>query len=225
MKIQATQKTELFCQKYWNNVLQKNKKNLNSINKISTNFDLTDVNRYLLDYYEDGFLPDLEKSIGMKLNEFIVKSDLEFKFLKPTKTPLTLWRGVGNPDYMTNPLLKALFKKSLDAKEGDIVCMPIYAYTSTDREYSELFLRRNGGILYQIEVPQGSKISGFVDYTFPRYSRFECTGTEQLEDGKLIKLKYIKPEDTNLPKNKPVKNALKKDFINKLLKFLHYDIM
>lgn len=184
----------LFCQKYWDYILQKNKKNISKIDKVSTSFDLTDVNNYLLDCCQESYLPKLERSLGMPINKFIAKSDMEFKFLKPAKTNYTVWRGIGKPEYWAGDFPQALFKKTVEAKKGDIVFMPEYAYSSLDREFSEYYLRRNGGILYQIEVPKGAKLSGDWKgntHVFPRYSKFECIETEDIRDGKLIKLRYI----------------------------------
>ena len=193
MRIFYNQKEMLFCERYWANVLHKNRNNFSAIEKVSTNFDLTDANNYLLNCYEGYFLQKLEKSVGMKLNQFIAKSDLEFKFLKPTDFPITVWRGVAKPSNKADSIQKALFEKALKTQNGDIIYMPEYAYASMDKDYADSFMHKNG-ILYQIEVPKGAKISGMYTCTFPRYSKFECTETEEIAKGKLIKLIYIKNE-------------------------------
>lgn len=191
MRIFFRHKEKLFCERYWNHVLKKNK-NMKKIDRVSTGFDITDANNYLLGCCGRGYLSKFRKSVGMNIDKFIACSDLEFKFLKPTKEPLTLWRGIGTPDYGNNSFPQVLFEKSLKTQKGDIVYMPEYAYASASREYSEFYTKMDGGILYQIEVPKGAKISRANEYIFPRYSKFECIGTEEIENGKLIKLRYIK---------------------------------
>ena len=54
------------------------------------------------------------------------------------------------------------------------------------------------GLLYEITVPRGAKLSKKSNYIFPRYSKFECTGVEDQKDYRLIKLKYLPKKDSLL---------------------------
>ena len=65
---------------------------------------------------------------------------------------------------------------------------------------SKIYLNNKKGIMYEIEIPEGSRISikGYEinnEIVFPRCSQFECLETEQQGEVLLVKLRYIKPVD------------------------------
>ena len=78
--------------------------------------------------------------------------------------------------------------------------MPEYAYATSDINYAKVYLPNDKGILYDIEIPSGSRISltGYGknnEIVFPRASRFECIGKEEANGTTIIKLKYVQPID------------------------------
>ena len=191
-----TKNKPLFCEEYW---ARQSKKNLfkKRLEHVSRSFDLYDVNYFLLGYRGVGAVD--AKSLlyadnpPVTVHDAISASDKEFKMLKPTRKNLILWRGLEGCS-----VFPERFKNAYDAKVGDIVYMPGYAYASAEKWYAEGYSDRQGkrGILYEIVIPKGAKLSKKSSYIFPRYSKFECTGVEEKEKYKLIKLKYLSKKDS-----------------------------
>lgn len=83
--------------------------------------------------------------------------------------------------------------------------MKEYAYATSDINYANGYLTNNRGILYDIEIPKGARVSVVGDNSatneivFPRSSKFECVGKEHVQDANndymKIKLKYILPPE------------------------------
>lgn len=78
--------------------------------------------------------------------------------------------------------------------------MPEYAYATSDIDYAKIYLPDNKGIIYDILIPKGARVSktGYGinnEIVFPRCSQFECVGTGQQGEAFIVKLKYIKPID------------------------------
>ena len=202
-KIHLTQ--NLFCQKYWQNILNTHKKKL-PYTKVSTSFDITDINRVLLGQASEKYAKNLEKSLDMSIVEFIKKTDIEFKSVTPLKEDKIVWRGIPNPGEDKKRCLR--YGKALNTKAGDIICMPEYAYASDEKTYAQGFAGSNG-ILYEIQIPKGAKISR-QPFIFPRYSKFKCIDIVEPKESvtyKLIKLIYINP------KSKTKENSFWKRFL------------
>ena len=161
---------------------------------VSHTFDLHDVNYFLLGYVGEN---SNSKSLlyadypPITVHDVISITDKEFKRVKPTKKELVLWRGIEGYD-----LFKERFERSYNVKKGDIVYMPEYAFASGEKIFAEGYTGIKKGILYEIDVPKGAKLSLKGHYIFPRYSKFECIGSEEQEKYKLIKLKYLPKEDS-----------------------------
>ena len=77
-----------------------------------------------------------------------------------------------------------------------------YAYATSDIEYARGYLTNDKGILYDIEIPVGARVSlkGYGvnnEIVFPRSSKFECVGTQRVksqeEDYLCVKLRYVIP--------------------------------
>ena len=141
----------------------------------------------------------------MTVSQMIAFTDTEFKLLKPITEEITLWRGIGEPRHNKNFDGVPIFEKAYNVKKEDIVVMPEYAFASAEFYYPKFIMRHSTsgegqrGILYKIEVPKGSKIYKHNHYNFPRCSRFECLGVEDISEKegnyRLVHLKYIKPEE------------------------------
>lgn len=116
---------------------------------------------------------------------------------------LNVYRCIGEkPDCFSE---YPLYLKRLGVKKGDIIDMKEYAYATSDISYAKVYMPNNRGVLYEIEVPKGAKVSrtGIIgeqdEIVFPRSSKFECVDVKQVKDVNNdylnVKLKYIVPED------------------------------
>lgn len=194
----TTKSKPLFCEEYWAKQSIKKLFKTKKLEHVSHSFDLHDVNYFLLGSNDAVFYMNTQQYGDdelLNIREVISKSDKEFKILKPIGEKMTLWRGING----FNNFPKR-FQQSYDTKVGDIIYMQEYAYASESKSYAEGFAKINSdkGILYEIEVPKGAKLSTKQHYIFPRYSKFECTGTEEQERFKLIKLKYLSKDESLL---------------------------
>ena len=132
----------------------------------------------------------------------ISRTDFEFKIIAPTDQKIVAYRCIGEkPNFFRE---YGLYKKSLNVKKGDTVVMNEYAYATSDLSYANTYMTNRRGILYEIEIPEGSKVSrtGYGvrnEIVFPRSSRFKCIDTEKIkndnEEYLRVKLQYIKPKD------------------------------
>ena len=194
--------TKLFCEQYWTKAhqnVQPRKANVN----LPFLFDITDINQMLVGcdipmYYW------LQESLKPSLNKMIKYIDIAFKMLPPTKDKLILWRGIKEPSGSYERKRMERFNSRFNAKAGDIIYMPEYAFTSDDIRFSKVFSTSPNvkrATLYEIEAPTGSKISQSYHYIFPRGSKFECLdNTEMIENEQvyhIVKLRYLKPENNN----------------------------
>ena len=188
----------LFCEEYWARQSLRNLFKTKRLEHVTRSFDLYDVNYFLLGY--KGPYSTNSKSLlyadypPVTVHDAISISDREFKVLKPTKKKMTLWRGIDG-----SSVFSERFKEAYNTKAGDIIYMPGYAYAAAEKWYAESFGKRGGkrGILYEITVPKGAKLSKKSSYIFPRYSKFECMDVEDQEAYRLIKLKYL-PKNESL---------------------------
>ena len=138
---------------------------------------------------------------GLMPKEMISLSDMEFKRLKLIEAPITAFRCIGEkPDFFSE---YKLYQKRFNIKKGDIINMREYAYATSDITYARGYLTNNKGILYEIEIPAGARISvkgiGINnEIVFPRSSRFECLDTKRIKNNEesyvCVKLRYILPE-------------------------------
>lgn len=186
------QQGKLFCQQYWERVLN-GAKTLEETS-VKHHENLTHVNTSaILRTYNTWFSQK-------ELRQIIIQSDKEFKLLKPLEKDITLWRGVSEPPMMEHKRFMKSFDKAYETKKGDVIFMSEYPYASDEKNYAELYSSYGyRGIFYEIKVPKGAKVSKTWAYVLPRYSKFECTGTEEIKDKdrvtKLIKLKYLLPKE------------------------------
>ena len=191
-------KNKLFCEQYWEKVLKKDTKP-----KANTNlpyyFDITDINQMLVGC--DAKMHNcICKFLETSPNLIIFYMDKAFKKFPQIKDRLTLWRGLREPDSDASVKV-ARFNKCYNAKAGDIIYMPEYAFASDSKEFAKGYSfspNEKRAILYEIEVPEGAKIAHSNHFVFPRNSKFECIETNETIDKGIIyhniKLRYIKPE-------------------------------
>ena len=189
----------LFCEEYWAKRLTQKKLKPSKAEKVSTAFDLHEVNSFLL-----GKTNGPQKYIN-QIKSIIKTTDNEFRNLKPCPKEMTLWRGIHPSTDFPEKL-----KQSLNTKKGDIICMREYAFATDMKRYAEQFAtsNSNNGILYQITVPKGSKLSNGNHFIFPRYSQFECTNTIETDKYKIIKLNLLQKS-----------NRTKDSFLKKIISF------
>mgnify|MGYP002626268440 CR=1 FL=1 len=185
----------LFCQEYLKTlrhprVLTKTSVSmhgqLNSIN----HFFITGTNPQNMDKYSC--------LINMTPRELTKLASEEFRLLKPTEEVHTVYRCISKkPEFFSE---YPLYQKRLNTKVGDIINMREYAYATSDINYAKQYLPNNEGILYVMEIPQGSrgvsrigKIGKNDEFAFDRSSMWECTGVEEVKDAnnnyKIIKLR------------------------------------
>ncbi len=194
---------DLFCSVYRAKVLQSGQLKNSNRKNVSLHAYLNGINHYFINGLNSKGLNEKFMLTGFTPRQMIIKTDLEFKQLKPTTKVLNVVRCIGEkPVFFSN---NKLYQKRLGIKVGDIIDMKEYAYATSDREYAKYFLTNNKGILYEIEIPAGSRVSckgelGKSDeIVFPRSSKFECTGKDKVKDNDndytVIKLRYINPYD------------------------------
>lgn len=191
-----------FCEQYWENwakngLLKQSKKDC-----VSLHGYLNGINHHFI---SRAYPENLDKEFfatHKTPRQMITKTDFEFKTIAPTDQKIIAYRCIGEkPEFFSE---YSLYKKSLNVQKGDTVVMREYAYATSDLSYANVYMPNGRGILYEIEIPEGSKVSrtGYGvrnEIVFPRSSRFTCTGTEKIkndnEEYLRVKLQYIKPKD------------------------------
>ena len=192
---------DLFCQQFWKKCKDEsllprcNKSSVSlhgHLNGINHNFIRSPYPESLDEVFYDGMTP----------RDMIFLTDLEFKALKPTAQKITAFRCIGKkPEFFSE---YPLYLKRTQIKKGDIIDMKEYAYATSDINYARGYLGNNKGILYEIEIPEGSRVSlvgrGINnEIVFPRSSQFKCTDVKQVKDAINdyihVKLSYILPKE------------------------------
>ena len=193
----ASKNVETFCQKWWKDVdLRHYKRHYGSV---THHGHLNGINHHLTTGANPKGLKEIFFGTGITPKDMIEITDAEFKTLPKTKEKIRAFRCVGEkPEFFKQDY--ARFNKSIQVKKGDIVTMPEYAYATSDINYAKVYLPNDKGIIYDIEIPTGSRVSltgqGINnEIVFPRASRFECLGKEEINGVTTIKLKYIQPLD------------------------------
>lgn len=197
--IKKLQKTDIepFCQKWWKDVDIRSYRR--SCGSVTYHGHLNGINHHLTTGANPSGLRKTFFGTGITPKDMIEITDAEFKALPKTKETIKAFRCVGEkPEFFKQDY--ARYSKSLQVKKGDIITMPEYAYATSDIGYAKVYLPNDKGILYDIEIPSGSRVSltgcGINnEIVFPRASRFECIGKEEVNGITTIKLKYIQPMD------------------------------
>ena len=200
-KAQASKPSEpLFCEKLWKECAEENM--LKPLNRdyVSLHGELNGINHFFITGANPELMGKEFMSTGLTPKEMISMADIEFKRLKPTEEPIKAFRCIGEkPDFFSE---YKLYQKRLNIKKGDTINMREYAYATSDINYARGYLTNDRGILYEIEIPEGARVSlkgtGINnEIVFPRSSKFECIETKKIkgedEDYLYVKLRYKLP--------------------------------
>lgn len=193
------QNTEnLFCANFWQEADKCGKLSPINVSKVSLHGQLNGINHFLITGANPKLMDEVFMNTNLTPRRMISLTDFEFKRIKPTTENLNVFRCIGEkPEFFSE---YNLYKKRLSIKKGEIIDMKEYAYATSDLSYARNYLVNNKGIMYEIEVPENSRISriGFGisdEVVFPRSSKFKCTEVKQIknaeDDYTLIKLKYL----------------------------------
>lgn len=199
-KIQQSGTQKLYCQEYWRDALAEGLVKRNGTKEsVSLHGYLNSINHHFINSPNPKAMDEISPFTKMTPRDMIWKTDFEFKGLKPIDNPMKAYRCVGEkPDFFSE---YPLYLKRLSTKKGDIIDMKEYAYATSDINYAKGYLTNDKGIIYEIDIPEKARVSvkGYGvnnEIVFPRSSKFECIGTEQQGDTKIIKLKYILPDES-----------------------------
>ena len=190
---------KLFCEEFWENKQQSALFKASNSESVSLHGYLNSINHHFhISPYPDK-MDEVSVFTNMTPREMITKTDFEFKSLMPLGQDMKVFRGIGEkPDFFST---YKLYQKALNIKKGETIRMSEYAYATSDINYANGYLLDGRGIMYEIEIPKGAKVSrigniGVSDeIVFPRCSEFKCTAVSQIKDAendfKLVKLKYL----------------------------------
>lgn len=192
----------LFCHEYWKACKEQGVIRQTNNESVSLHGYLNGINHHFITSPNPKHMNVNFMNLDKTPREMIRLTDMEFKELKPTEKTLNVFRCIGEkPDFFSE---YKLYKKRLGIKKGDLIDMKEYSYATSNKSYATGYLSNNRGIMYEIEVPKGSRVSRTGNETcdeivFPRSSKFECTGTEQIKDNDSdflrVKLRYIQPNE------------------------------
>ncbi len=195
----TTANKKLFCEEFWENAAKSGKISASNNTQVSNHGYLNSINHHFhISPYPDQ-MDEVSHFTKMTPREMITETDCEFKELRPLEFDLHVFRCVGEkPDFFST---YKLYQKALDVKKGETIRMNEYAYATSDIDYAKNYIPNGRGILYEIDVPKGSKVSRIGDIgkcdeiVFPRCSKFKCLDVQDVTDFenslKVIKLKYL----------------------------------
>lgn len=192
-------KKDLYCVEYWKDAAAEGLLKPSNQTSVKMHGYLNSINHNFIIPGQPKLIDSVDWQTKMTPREMISMTDFEFKRLKPLDQNLNVYRAIGEkPEFFSE---YKLYKKAKDIKKGDVMMMREYAYATSDPSYAQVYLTNNKGILYEIDVPEGSRISrkGIIgsqdEVVFPRASKFECTDVKQIKDAEndytLVKLKYL----------------------------------
>lgn len=190
---------DTFCHQYWQQIKSEGMLKPSRETSVRLHGYLNGINHHLVTGAGAKNMDKEFMSLNLTPRDMITLTDIEFKKLKPTTETIHAFRSIGEKlDFFSE---YKLYKKRLDIKKGEIIDMKEYAYATSDINYASGYLTNNRGILYDIEIPKGAKVSIIGDNSttneivFPRSSKFECIGKEHVQDANSnymkIKLKYL----------------------------------
>ena len=189
---------EMFCNQIWAKALEERVVRQSTRESVSLHGYLNGINHHFIHSPKPEAMDEFFSFTKQTPRDMIAQTDIEFKCLKPTSESMRVIRCIGEkPDFFTE---YPLYLKRTQVKKGEIIDMKEYAYATPDVSYARVYLTNNRGILYDIEIPPGARVSRRGDeIVFPRSSRFECTGVKEVKDTendyKHVNLRYILPTD------------------------------
>lgn len=186
-----------FCEQLWKGIDLKQYRR--ACGNVTHHGFLNGINHHLTTHVSPEDMNRVFFGTGLTPKEMIILADAEFKALPKTTEKIRAFRCIGEkPEFFKQDY--ARYIKSLEFKKGDIIRMPEYAYATSDINYARVYLPNKRGILYDIEIPEGSRVSIIGrginnEIVFPRSSRFECLGKDAKDGVTTFKLRYIQPPD------------------------------
>ena len=191
-----------FCEQYWKKCKADNLLREKNTQSVTLHGELNGINHFFITGANPKNMDTICGRSGYTAREMIQLTDFEFKRIKPTEEKLNVFRCIGEkPEFFSE---YKLYQKRLDIKPDDIINMREYAYATSDISYAKCYLPNNKGIIYDIEVPAGARVSrtGFDkqdEIVFPRNAKFQCINTRKVKqddaDYLEVKLRYIKPKE------------------------------
>ncbi len=192
-------KKDLYCVEYWKDAVTEGLLKPSNQTSVKMHGYLNSINHNFIIPGQPKLMDSVHWQTNMTPREMISMTDFEFKRLKPLEQKMHVYRAIGEkPEFFSE---YKLYQKAKDIKKGDVMMMREYAYATSDPSYAQVYLTNNKGILYEIDVPEGAKISRIGDIgskdeiVFPRASRFECTDVKEIRDFEndytLVNLKYL----------------------------------
>lgn len=194
---------DLFCHKYWAWAQKEGGVRATRNEAVSLHGYLNGINHNFINCPNPKSMNEKFFQTNMTPREMISVTDFDFKELKPTEGKLNVFRCVGKkPEFFSE---YPLYQKRCAVKKGDIIDMKEYAYATSDINYAKGYMPNNKGIMYEIEIPKGARVSrkGILgtndEIVFPRSSKFECMDVKKVQDSDNdfvhVKLRYILPDE------------------------------
>ncbi len=196
--LKKVQPEELFCNKIWAKGVDESILRQSTRESVSLHGHLNGINHHFIRSPRPEAMDEVFAFTKQTPRDMIAQTDIEFKCLKPTDKSMRVVRCIGEkPDFFSE---YPLYLKRTQIKKGDIIDMKEYAYATPDVSYARVYLTNNKGILYDIDIPSGARVSRRGDeVVFPRSSRFECLDVKHIKDAdndyREIKLRYILPSE------------------------------
>ncbi len=202
--VKVSNQNDLFCHKYWDWAQKQGAVEKTGKEAVSLHGYLNGINHHFIHSPYPKAMDEKFFQTNMTPREMIIETDFDFKELKPTAEKLNVFRCIGQkPEFFSE---YKLYQKRCAIKKGDIIDMKEYAYATSDINYAKGYLPDNKGIMYEIEIPKGARVSrkGLLgsndEIVFPRSSKFECVNVKKVKDAENdyihAKLRYILPDET-----------------------------
>lgn len=199
----AEEAKELFCHQYWKDMKAEGFLRPSRHSCVDLHGQLNGINHHFINSPCPKHMDMVQMGAeGLTPRKMIYETDVAFKCLKPTEKPLCVFRSIGKkPDFFSE---YKLYLKRCAIKKGEIIDMKEYAYATSDRAYANSYLTNNEGILYEINIPKGARVSRTGndvtdEVVFPRSSKFICTDVKRIKDANNdyvhVKLDYIVPQE------------------------------
>ncbi len=201
--VKASGQKDLFCHKYWDWAQKQGAVEKTGKEAVSLHGYLNGINHHFIHSPYPKAMDEKFFQTNMTPREMITETDFDFKELKPTVQKLNVFRCISQkPEFFSE---YPLYVKRCAIKKGDIIDMKEYAYATSDINYAKGYLPDNKGIMYEIEIPEGARVSrkGILgvddEIVFPRSSKFECIDVRKVKDADNdyihVKLRYIVPDE------------------------------
>lgn len=181
LEIQPTKTKELFCQKYWRMAKENQRFAIPRLG----NYEFHSINNALMGISGLASTPqDIKHSLFT--NDFSIR--LNSKILDKDTI---LWRGIEKPSGMRFGLFdyaSKFFLKCLKLSKGESFYMPQYSFWSSSKDLALDYAGTNKsygkskGIVFELNAPMGTSISGDCYPILKRASKFLCKENKLVTD-------------------------------------------